>query len=604
MKLYLTTVMVLCSLLCWSQKGENDDSFPTESEEGLYTHDKSACGTADVSYEDWIGQIRKYGSTPLKNGVVNQLPLRAHIVTKDDGTGGLSLTDLNEALANLNHMYFDADMEWFIADINYINDTDYYDFSSADENLLCSPHEVDDAVNVFFVNSIDGGIYCGYAYLPFNSDVSLRILMDNECTSTYLNGTFVHEFGHHLNLQHTHRGTSNGNTDPNAEHVPRTGSQSNCDTHGDFICDTEADPTGSLDSNCQYNGGESDVYGNPYDPLEDNVMSYYTDACGGSFTPGQYSVMSTGLSVRMGHTAYDIDGAQPASVTDPSNLAVVNNSLSVTLNWTDNSNNETGFLVERSEDGGTTFMALPFGGVAPNTSSYVDDNIMPSTEYHYRVKASNDNPDHYSNTVIFTSDNCQTESLVFSGGLLADTPVSLMNVPTSMPSCQDSAEVTIQVIGDFGANFEICDIMGEDNTTVLSQTSQSSLDCAIDGGVSSFFIQTSDYNNWAGDGSLTFYIAANNLVNEFCTVNLVTACISLDDCGSSNCPSDYTGPNQLTGMQDTSATFETDGMLMSDQTIAPGVNVIYDSGVGIEILAGFEIMIGSTFDAMIDGCDN
>jgi hypothetical protein len=42
---------------------------------------------------------------------------------------------------------------------------------------------------------------------------------------------------------------------------------------------------------------------------------------------------------------------------------------------------------------------------------------------------------------------------------------------------------------------------------------------------------------------------------------------------------------------------------MFDPTIGQGVNVIYDSGIGIEILPGFETMIGSTFDAMIDGCD-
>ena len=117
---------------------------------------------------------------------------------------------------------------------------------------------------------------------------------------------------------------------------------------GFFVCDAEADPKRLLDSNCQNDGGESDVYGNLYDPLEDNVMSYCKDAFGDSFTPGQYSVMSSGLSIRIGHTAYDIDGAQPDDVIDPSNLTVMNNSFSVSLNWMDNSSNETGFLVGKS----------------------------------------------------------------------------------------------------------------------------------------------------------------------------------------------------------------------------------------------------------------
>lgn len=604
----MTIVVMTTVVLSYSQSGADQDSLPPSGGEGLYVLDKAACGTADVSYSDWIKEMRKFGGSPLKNNVITQLPLRAHIVTKDDGTGGLSLEDLNIALANLNHMYHEASVEWYITEVNYIASTLYYDFSTSEEDNLCAPHEVDDAVNIFFVNSINGGIYCGYAYLPFNSDVSLRMLMDNECTATYLNGTFVHEFGHHFNLQHTHRGTSNGNTDPNAENVPRSGAQSNCDTHGDFICDTEADPTGPVDGNCQYTGGGSDIYGNLYDPLEDNVMSYYSDNCGGSFTSGQYSIISSGLSIRLAHSAYDIDGASPQVVSDPDGLTVVNNSLSLTLNWNDNSNNETGFIVERSDDGGTTFRALPFGGVESNMTSFTDTDIAPSVEYRYRVKASNDNPDHYSNVAIITSDNCQAANLIFdSSNVLEETPVTIINLPTSMPTCQDSAMVTIQVVGDFGANFEICDIFGEDNTTILTQTVQSPLDCDASGGVNSFYMQAGDYNNWAADGSMTLYLGANPLVNEFCPVNTFTACINIESCNGGpppSCPPDYAGANMLTGIQDTSAVFETDGMIMSAQAIQLGIDVIYDSGTAIEILPGFEILIGSELNATIDGCGN
>ena len=44
---------------------------------------------------------------------------------------------------------------------------------------------------------------------------------------------------------------------------------------GFFVCDAEADPKRLLDSNCQNDGGESDVYGNPYDPLDSQAADLY-----------------------------------------------------------------------------------------------------------------------------------------------------------------------------------------------------------------------------------------------------------------------------------------------------------------------------------------
>lgn len=59
---------------------------------------------------------------------------------------------------------------------------------------------------------------------------------------------------------------------------------------------------------------------------------------------------------------------------------------SVPLTWADASDNETGFKVERSDDGGTTWSTLT-SSLAAGTTAYTDTSAVPSAVYKYRVKS-------------------------------------------------------------------------------------------------------------------------------------------------------------------------------------------------------------------------
>jgi regulation of enolase protein 1 (concanavalin A-like superfamily) len=86
------------------------------------------------------------------------------------------------------------------------------------------------------------------------------------------------------------------------------------------------------------------------------------------------------------HFAVSGPSAPPAPPAAPTNLtAVANSDSQVTLSWTDNSTNETGFYIERSRDGtnwGTLFT------VPANTTTRIDGTVIPSETVYYRVRAS------------------------------------------------------------------------------------------------------------------------------------------------------------------------------------------------------------------------
>ena len=79
----------------------------------------------------------------------------------------------------------------------------------------------------------------------------------------------------------------------------------------------------------------------------------------------------------------------PAFIPDaPSNLvATATSSSTIDLVWTDNSANEEGFDIERSESGGG-FQYLATVGVDQTT--YGDGGLSPSTTYDYQVSAFNE----------------------------------------------------------------------------------------------------------------------------------------------------------------------------------------------------------------------
>jgi len=99
------------------------------------------------------------------------------------------------------------------------------------------------------------------------------------------------------------------------------------------------------------------------------------------------------------------DGTIPIAPLPPTNLSGIADTSSIELSWLDNSDNETGFVIERKD--GDSLGVNPFviiDTVAVNDIFYIDSGLIPDTTYTYRVSAFNEfGSSNYSNIVQITT---------------------------------------------------------------------------------------------------------------------------------------------------------------------------------------------------------
>ena len=146
--------------------------------------------------------------------------------------------------------------------------------------------------------------------------------------------------------------------------------------------------------------------------------------------------------------SFAVSGTPP---NDPTGLTATmelppTSTKQITLAWTDNSSDETGFNIQRATVSGGPFSTI--ANVAANTTSYLSANLSASTTYYYRLRAfnthSNSNytseasattPGTYSRTPLI--DMGQETYEGFEGGLYEDAS-------NTMPSDHDTVGETLE----------------------------------------------------------------------------------------------------------------------------------------------------------------
>jgi hypothetical protein len=111
---------------------------------------------------------------------------------------------------------------------------------------------------------------------------------------------------------------------------------------------------------------------------------------------------AAGASAYTGEAGVTTPAAQVPPPAAPSNLvAAATSSTQVTLTWSDNSNNETSFKVERRTGSGAFAEVASLGS---NVTTFGDSGLTAATTYGYRVRAVNGSgPSNYSNEATATT---------------------------------------------------------------------------------------------------------------------------------------------------------------------------------------------------------
>jgi hypothetical protein len=165
-------------------------------------------------------------------------------------------------------------------------------------------------------------------------------------------------------------------------------------------------------------------------------------------------------------------GTPPAA---PSNLSAadstVNPTSAIALSWTDNSMNESGYIVYRSTDG------LNFNQAAQLSSgvvSFTDNNLTAGASYYYRVSAYNSaGTSGFSNVA-----NAQTAPVVSN----ATAPPSAPNAPTpSNGATGVNTSVTLSWSASGAQAYDVTVYSGGSTTPIKSFTNLTSPSVSVSG---------------------------------------------------------------------------------------------------------------------------
>lgn len=231
-----------------------------------------SCATPDPS-SDFLDDIGVTGYGGTMTGKTIQVYI--HVVRMNNGTGGLSQTQVDNVMTELETAYAPANICFERIGSDFIDNNQYVPFSGSQFNNLMGENPHNNAIDIYL---LPPGNWGGRA----DGIPGIGLAIDGNLAETPV---IAHEMGHCLGAYHTHSG-SGCNDNANC---PENVNGSNCASCGDRVCDTPADPclSGLIDASCSYTGSST------FSPDETNIMSYTRSTCMDHLTMGQFDRIHT-----------------------------------------------------------------------------------------------------------------------------------------------------------------------------------------------------------------------------------------------------------------------------------------------------------------------
>jgi hypothetical protein len=257
----------------------------------------AGCGT-ELQEEDlvWLRALQNNPAfqnqtlAAAQRGGLQYVRVQAHLVGRENYTGYYKIQQLLESFCRLNTQYAETGFYFFLQyPIKTYEDERWYNQTFSDGIGMIVLNNVDNALNVYYVGSIESGTIAGYF-----SQGADGVVMANSASAPSGN-TLAHEFGHFFSLPHTFFRWEGG--DPPPLSLQERVDGSNCTTAGDGFCDTPPDYAPYRWS-CPSVGPFTDPNGVSFLVTDSLYMSYAGNECLKRFSPQQRAAMRFNLNDR------------------------------------------------------------------------------------------------------------------------------------------------------------------------------------------------------------------------------------------------------------------------------------------------------------------